>query len=127
MAAQHEYGTVIRIDNRTLPLPPATHQLVLHTEPLHIQQFCRTMTLAQGRILYEIWDTTERWHPRSQGYFVPSHLVAEARKISCRDRREDWKSLHPLKLRRYEEAWDAVVKTWPGIRSLAPDAWWSGR
>lgn len=113
MAAHHEYGTVVRVDNRTLP--PATHELVLNTEPLHILQFCRTMTLAQGRILYEVLDMNERWHPRSLGYFVPSQLVAEARKISCRDRKEDWKELHPVKLRRYEEAWDAVVKAWPGI------------
>ena len=116
MAAQPEYGAVIRVDNRTqLLLASATHELIPDTEPLHVRQYCRTMTLAQGRILYQLVDDLESWHPRHCGYMVPTYIVAEARKISCRDRAEDWKGLDPGKIRRYEEAWDAVVKAWPGI------------
>ena len=46
---------------------------------------------------------------------MPNSVVTEARMISIRDRRDDWNGLHPMEIRRYEDAWDAVVKAWPGI------------
>jgi hypothetical protein len=53
MAEYPEYGTVMRIDDSTQRLlASASHELILDTEPLHVRQYCRTMTLAQGRILY---------------------------------------------------------------------------
>ena len=116
MAAENEYGSVVRINPRTQTLlAAASHELILDSEPLHVRQYCRTMTLAQGRILYQLLDDWEPWHSRHCGYMVPSYIVAEARKISCRHRDEDWKGLDPLRVRRYEETWDAVAKAWPGI------------
>ncbi|GAB7322507.1 hypothetical protein MBLNU13_g03437t1 [Cladosporium sp. NU13] len=114
-ARELEYDSPIRVNSRNMPLIPYTHELILDTERLHIRQYCRTMTLAQGRILYQLWDEWEIWNPRHRGYIVPKCIVAEARRISVHDRRDDWKGLHPTKVRRYEEAWDAVVKAWPGI------------
>jgi hypothetical protein len=116
MAEYPEYGTVMRIDDSTQRLLASTsHELILDTESLHVRQYCRTMTLAQGRILYQLVDGYEPWQPRHCGFMVPTYILAEARKISCRDRAEDWKGLHPLKVRQYEDAWSAVFKAWPGI------------
>jgi hypothetical protein len=110
-----EYGTVVRIDDRFTPTP-VTHQLILNDlEPLHIQQFCRTMTLAQGHILYELWERSEPWHERRRGLFVPIGVLVEARKLSTRPREADWSGLHFTKVRKYEEAWKAVEMRWPGI------------
>lgn len=50
----NEYGTVIRVDNYTQA--PPTHEILSASSPSHVLQFCRTMTLAQGRVLYEVWD-----------------------------------------------------------------------
>ena len=111
-----ECNSIIRLDNRYIPVIPWGHELILDSEPLHIRQYCRTMTLAQGRILYQLWDDGQPWNTtRHCGYIVPKFIVQEARGISVNDRKEDWKGLHPLKRRQYEEAWDAVVKAWPRI------------
>ena len=115
MPPRDEYNNLISINHRDCPPISWTHELILDSEPLHVRQYCRTMTLAQGRILYQLWDDYEPWHPRHCGYIVPNFIATEARMISTKDRREDWKGLHPMKIRRYEDAWDAVVKAWPGI------------
>ena len=61
-----------------MPLIPHTHQLILDSsEPLHVLQYCRTMTLAQGRILYQLWDEWELWPPQHRGYIVPRSVVAQ--------------------------------------------------
>lgn len=116
-AAMHlEYDILIRVDVRNMPLIPHTHQLILDaSEPLHVLQYCRTMTLAQGRILYQLWDEWELWPPRHRGYIVPRSVVAQARGLPVRDRREDWRVLPKERVRKYEEAWEAVVKAWPRI------------
>jgi hypothetical protein len=110
-----EYSTVVRIDDRFTPTP-ATHELILNAiEPLHIQQFCRTMTLAQGHILYELWEPSEPWQQRRRGLFVPISILVEARKTTTRPREADWSGLHFTKVKKYEEAWKAVETRWPGI------------
>lgn len=114
-AMQLEYDLLIRVDIRNMPIIPHTHQLILDSEPLHVIQYCRTMTLAQGRILYQLWDEWELWPPRHRGYIVPRSVVAQARGLPVRDRKEDWKGLPAARVRKYEEAWDAVFKAWPGI------------
>lgn len=75
------------------------------------------MTLAQGHILYELWDSSgEPWQaPKVAGYIVLARILHEARRVSVRSREEDWKGLPFVQRRRYEEAWEAVVKNWPGI------------
>lgn len=82
------------------------------------------MTLAQGQILYELWDeSNEPWESaKVAGYIVPARILHEARRVSVRSKEEDWKGLHFVLRRRYEEAWDAVVKTWPGI-----PVFWAGK
>lgn len=102
-----EYGTVIRLEG--LHHSPPSHDFVGETEPLHVRQFCRTMTLAQGRVLYDVWERSS-WRERRLGYLVPSHLAIEARKISGS---EHWKNLPPLDSSRFECAWEAVVAAWP--------------
>ena len=76
-----EYNTVIRV---TANRPIHNYTLILNTEPLHVRQYCRTLTLAQGRILYELWEDTALLDrdPRVLGQFVPSHLAEEARNLS---------------------------------------------
>ena len=39
----------------------------------------------------------------------------EARTLSALPRAEEWKGKAPVVVRRYEEAWQAVVGSWPGI------------
>lgn len=46
---------------------------------------------------------------------VPSHLAEEGRKLSTLSRFEEWKGKPAIVVRRYEEAWRAVVKAWPGV------------
>lgn len=108
-----EYDTVIRLDN-AYPSPPS-HDLVADTEPLHVRQFCRIMTLAQGRVLYDVWERIG-WQERRVGYLVPSHVVFEARKISGREVAQHWRDLPPVKARQYESAWKAVVGSWPRMQ-----------
>ena len=112
-----EYGTVIRLSPEypTALRHLRNYTLILTTEPLHVQQYCRTLTLAQGRLLYEVWDDDRYWHPRCVGYVVPSHLANEGRKVSSLHRSDEWKGLHPVVFTRYEEAWQAVVRDWPGL------------
>lgn len=82
------------------------------------------MTLAQGRVLYEVWDDnySQGLHwltPHLLSYLVPSHILAEARELSCRDVREDWKVRQPCVRGRYEAAWEVVVKHWPEMPIFA--------
>ncbi|KAM0694779.1 hypothetical protein Q7P36_005135 [Cladosporium allicinum] len=109
-----EYNTVIRA---TANRPIHNYTLILNTEPLHVRQYCRTLTLAQGRILYELWEDDARLDrdPRVLGQFVPSHLAEEARNLSSLPRSEEWKGKPSIVIRRYEEAWECVVNAWPGI------------
>ena len=110
-----EYSNMNRFELRDHPNIPWTHQLVRDSEPLHVRQHCRTMTLAQGRILYQIYDDYEPWNPRHCGFIVPSFIVAEAYRISVNDRKDDWKCCDPTQICRYEDTWDAVVEAWPRI------------
>jgi hypothetical protein len=115
-----EYNSIIRLDNRYIPRIPWTHELILDSEPLHIRQYCRTMTLAQGRVLYQLWDDGQPWNTtRHCGYVVPKSVVHEARAVSVNDRSEDWKGLLPAKIRQCEEAWENVVRAWPRIPVFA--------
>jgi hypothetical protein len=115
-----EYNSIIRLDNRYIPRIPWTHELILDSEPLHIRQYCRTMTLAQGRVLYQLWDDGQPWNTtRHCGYVVPKSVVHEARAVSVNDWSEDWKGLLPAKRRQCEEAWENVVREWPGIPVFA--------
>ena len=109
-----EYNTVIRV---TANRPIHNYTLILNTEPLHVRQYCRTLTLAEGRILYELWedDACLDRDPRVLGQFVPSHLAEEARNLSTLPRSEEWKGKPSIVIRRYEEAWECVVNAWPGI------------
>jgi hypothetical protein len=108
-----EYSKVFRI---TTLKPLHNYTLIPTTEPLHVVQYCRILTLAQGRILYELWNDHQRhWDPRCVGYVVPSHLAEEGRKLSTLPRSEEWKGKASIVVRRYEEAWDAVAGAWPGI------------
>lgn len=70
------------------------------------------MTLAQGRVLYDVWER-RGWHEKRLGYLVPSHLTSEARKISGGENSGDWRGLPAVQARRYESAWEAVVRGWP--------------
>jgi hypothetical protein len=120
MPRPDEYNSIIRLDNRYIPRIPWTHELILDSEPLHIRQYCRTMTLAQGRVLYQLWDDGQPWNTtRHCGYIVPRVIVHEARAVSANDRSEDWKGLLPGKRRQCEEAWENVVRAWPGIPVFA--------
>jgi hypothetical protein len=101
-----DHGTVIRITSHK---PLQNYTLIRASEPLHVRQYCRTLTPAQGRILYEVWteDEERHWHPRCVGYVVPSHLTSEGLKEAPVLRRgaEEWKGLPSVVVRRYEEAW----------------------
>lgn len=111
-----EYATVIRVDANDPPL--RNHEWIADTDPLHVLQFCRTRTLAQGHILYDVWDSSGSigWlHQKHIGYLVPLHIAAEGRRISRRDPKAEWSDLGPKGARVYHETWDAVVQAWPGI------------
>lgn len=114
--AANEYGTVFRIHTNR---PIHSYTIVLNTKPLHVRQYCRTLTLAQGRILYELWEEYDdprlQWHPKCIGYFVPSHLAEEARTLSTLPRSEEYTGKPAIIVRRYKEAWDVAVRYWPNI------------
>ena len=118
----NEYGTVLRVSEFTRA--PPTHERISATSPPHIVQYCRTMTLAQGRVLYEVWDQNYTqglvWlTAHVLAYMVPRHIAIEARQLSCRDRNEDWKNLPLLIKGRYEAAWEVVVRDFPGMPIFA--------
>lgn len=111
-----EYGTVFRIHTNR---PIYNYTLVLNTKPLHVRQYCRTLTLAQGRILYELWEEDDdprlQRDPKCISYLVPSHLAEEARTLSTLPRSAEYAGKPAIIVRRYEEAWDVVVRYWPNI------------
>ncbi|KAF2773361.1 hypothetical protein EJ03DRAFT_129808, partial [Teratosphaeria nubilosa] len=73
-----EYEEVIRIDISQdaggIDAKPG-HMFVSEGQPLSIRQYCREMTLARGRLLYEIWDS---WNRRLLGYIVPTSVHNDA-------------------------------------------------
>lgn len=110
-----EYNQVIRVTKDTHLAP--SHVLVLATDPVHITTFCRTMTLAQGRILYEVWDYDNLYHHRCLGYILPAE-VHDSGPGPQSDRREDWKVYDSVTIRRREDAWAAVHRQFPSIPSF---------
>lgn len=107
-----EYNQVIRVTKDTHLAP--SHVLVLATDPVHITTFCRTMTLAQGRILYEVWDYDNLYHHRCLGYILPAEVYASGPGPQS-DRREDWRVYDPVTIRRREGAWAAIFRLFPRI------------
>lgn len=74
-----EYTQVIRLNaNADFETLQATgYVFVANTRPVAERQYVREMTLARGRLLYEVWD---RWDERIFGYVCPEQVNAEARR-----------------------------------------------
>jgi hypothetical protein len=125
MTTRGEYSTLIRL---TTARPISGYALIPGTSPLHVRQYCRTLTLAQGRILYEVWEDAARLDrdARCVGQFVPAHLAEEARNLSVSPRAEEWKGKPAIIVRRYEEAWQGVVGAWSGIPVFGAKGLWRG-
>ncbi|KAM3424912.1 hypothetical protein BST61_g6886 [Cercospora zeina] len=87
-------------------------------EPVAIIQYARDMTLARGRIIYEIFSNQER---RLIGYAVPSHIHLEANQ-NCRKGNDPclaWADL-PAQIR--TDHWNAyrkVLDQFPNIHATA--------
>ncbi|RMY49628.1 hypothetical protein D0865_07374 [Hortaea werneckii] len=74
-----EYAHVIRLnanaDFETFKAPG--YVFVASTRPVAERQYVRDMTLARGRLLYEVWDL---WNECISGYICPEQVNAEARR-----------------------------------------------
>ena len=70
---QNEYSEVIRLsyDRDT----PPGHTFISSISPLTVQRLSRELSLARGRIIYEVWDT---WSHTIAGYSVPSDIAVVA-------------------------------------------------
>ncbi|RMZ15810.1 hypothetical protein D0860_01425 [Hortaea werneckii] len=74
-----EYTQVIRLNANanfeTFKAPG--YVFVASSRPVAERQYVREMTLARGRLLYEVWD---HWDECNFGYICPEHVYAEARR-----------------------------------------------
>lgn len=105
-----EYGTVLRLDRRAESISLDHDFIQIGGTKPQLLQFSRSLTLAQGRILYEIWDSRIEQHV---GYGVPSRVLSEVRSADRMDIDGEWKHAPPLRRRRLLNAKHMVVQLFP--------------
>ncbi|KAK4540075.1 hypothetical protein LTR36_009816 [Oleoguttula mirabilis] len=73
-----EYDEVIRVNPSQdyEILKRDGYAFISEQKPLAARQYCRDMTLARGRILYQVWD---QWTAQTLGYIVPEEILSEAK------------------------------------------------
>lgn len=110
----HE-GHVVRVDHRVQL--PAGLKFISMQEPVAVIQYARDMTLARGRIIYEVFNQERRL----TGYAVPSHIHLEANQ-NCRkgnDPRLVWADLPALVRTAHWDAHRKVLDQFSNIDATA--------
>nr|OQO30633.1 hypothetical protein B0A51_01519 [Rachicladosporium sp. CCFEE 5018] len=109
MARQdQEYNDTLTLTTQTL-LPPA-HSFV----PVHAYDtvnLCHQLTLAQGRILYNVYDVYER--SDHVGIVVPTHIMAEVEALTKQSLSEQWRHRSAGDRENLERAYRLVLKLFP--------------
>ncbi|KAK5122955.1 hypothetical protein LTR85_003520 [Meristemomyces frigidus] len=113
-----EYGELIRVtpsqDYEIMRYDGYT--FVSEQKPLAARQYCREMTLARGRILYEVWD---QWTEQVLGYIVPEKISNEAKAYTPGSALSPWPE-EPTPVRSLlQHAYDRVTISFERIPHIA--------
>jgi hypothetical protein len=109
------HAAVVNITTRTV-LPPGYEYLPASSSTAQLV-FCRTLTSAQGRILYNLWDADD--DRLLVGYVIPSHIIAESWKLPKKSAQEDWAKLPYHQRQRLLVVWEMISKLFPRIPVFA--------
>ncbi|KAI5367306.1 hypothetical protein Slin15195_G024330 [Septoria linicola] len=107
-------GHVIRVSDQIRV--PGGHGALSIQEPFAITQYAREMTLARGRILYEVVD-----HRAILGYVLPSDIISEATLYGRRggDVHQAWATLSYHERGAHYHAHRKILDQFPSINPIA--------
>ncbi|KAI7551276.1 hypothetical protein KC331_g2648 [Hortaea werneckii] len=113
-----EYTQVIRLkantDSETFKAPG--YVFVASTRPVAERQYVREMTLARGRLLYEVWD---HWNECIFGYICPEQVNAEARRHLLASAPNLWPEESAQTQQRLQRMYDQVKHNYPRAPHVA--------
>ena len=106
----NEYSSIVRLEN-DVKTPPG-HTFISSSLSPTVQQLSRDLTLARGRILYEVWDS---WNHTIDGYLVPSSIASIA--MQCKDgvRTEAWEGLPSHQQNAIRQIHTTILRHFPRI------------
>ena len=114
LALQNEYSEVIRLpyDCET----PPGHTFISSKSPIAVQQLSRELSLARGRIIYEVWDT---WTHTIAGYAVPSDIARLASLYKHGVSTKIWNELPSHRKGLIMHAYMVMMQRFPRIPEIA--------
>ncbi|KAK6435496.1 hypothetical protein LTR95_008317 [Oleoguttula sp. CCFEE 5521] len=110
---EREYGKILTLTTQT-SLPP-DHSVV----PIHAYDtlnLCHQLTLAQGRILYNVYDVYER--SDHVGIVVPTHILVEVEALTKQPLNQQWPHRTASERENLERAHSLVLKLFPRIPGI---------
>ncbi|KAK4504557.1 hypothetical protein PRZ48_005473 [Zasmidium cellare] len=113
-----EYHDVIRVDSDTMTPRTGYKFFAADGNPLSSLLYAREMTLARGRILYEVWDS---WRETFTGYIVPSLVYSEA--LAFHDGpTAAWSRFRPDRRLIYHQTYRLITERFPRIHLMTARA-----
>ncbi|KAF2168658.1 hypothetical protein M409DRAFT_21400 [Zasmidium cellare ATCC 36951] len=111
-----EYRDVVRVDADTMVPQAGYRYFAADDYPLPSLQYAREMTLARGRILYEVWD---HWRNMFVGYIVPSPVFHEA--LAHRDGPSPsvWSNLRPDRRLICHQTYRIITERFPRVHLMS--------
>ncbi|OQO14261.1 hypothetical protein B0A48_01137 [Cryoendolithus antarcticus] len=108
-----EYNNILTLTTQTL-LPPA-HSFI----PIWLYDtvnLCHQLTLAQGRILYNVYDSYER--SDHVGIVIPSHILGEVETLTKQSLTEQWRHRSAIDRENLDRSHSLVLEHFPRMPGI---------